>query len=67
MVHGCYSCVFIVVRQPYKMNKLTQTISRLLPTNCLSVFQHFVGLALKDLTSLRRIWEKSYLKKEPAS
>ena len=29
------------------MVKRTQTIRRLLPTNCLSVFDHFVGLALK--------------------
>ena len=27
----------------------TQTIRRLLPTNCLSVFDHFVRLALKEL------------------
>ena len=27
----------------------TQTISRLLPTNCLSILDHFVGLALKGL------------------
>ena len=32
------------------MVKHTQTIRRLLPTNCLSVFDHFVGLALKELT-----------------
>ena len=31
------------------MVKHTQTILRLLPTNCLSVFDHFVGLALKGL------------------
>ena len=31
------------------MVKHTQTIRRLLPTNCLSVFDHFVGLALKEL------------------
>ena len=31
------------------MVKHTQTIRRLLPTNCLSVFGHFVGLALKEL------------------
>ena len=31
------------------MVKHTQTICRLLPTNCLSVFDHFVGLALKGL------------------
>ena len=31
------------------MAKHSQTIRRLLPTNCLSVFDHFVGLALKWL------------------
>ena len=31
------------------MIKHTQTICRLLPTNCLSVFDYFVGLALKGL------------------
>ena len=34
-------------RQTHKMVKHTQTICRLLSTNCLSVFDHFVGLALK--------------------
>ena len=32
------------------MVKHTQTIRREKPTNCLSVFNHFVGLALKGLT-----------------
>ena len=32
------------------MGKQTQTICQLLPTNCLSVFDHSVGLALKKLT-----------------
>ena len=31
------------------MVKYTQTTRRLFPTNCLSVFDHFVGLALKGL------------------
>ena len=31
------------------MVKRTQTIRRLLPKNCLSMFDHFVGLALKGL------------------
>ena len=31
------------------MIKGTQTIRRLLPTNCLSMFDHFVGLLLKGL------------------
>ena len=36
--------------QPHKMVKHTQTNRLLLPTNCLSVSDHFVGLALKGLT-----------------
>ena len=35
--------------KPHKMIKYTQTIHRLLPTNRLNVFDHFVGLALKLL------------------
>ena len=31
------------------MVRHTQTIRRLLPTNCSSVFDHFVGVALKGL------------------
>ena len=31
-------------RQPHKMIKHTQKIRWLLPTNCLSMFDHFVGL-----------------------
>ena len=33
----------------HKMIKHTQTIRWQQPTNCLSVFDHFVGLALKGL------------------
>ena len=33
------------------MAKHTQTICRQQPTNCLSVFNHFVGLALKGLNN----------------
>ena len=32
------------------MVKHTQTVHRQQPTNCLSMFDHFVGLALKELT-----------------
>ena len=35
-------------RQLHKMVKLKQFVGKL-PTNCLSVFDHFVGLALKGL------------------
>ena len=35
------------------MIKHTQTICRLLLTNCLGVFDHFVGLALKRLNILQ--------------
>ena len=38
-------------RQPHKMVKHTQTIRRLLVTNFLSVFDHFVGSALEGLSS----------------
>ena len=37
------------------MAKHTQTRRRLLSTNCLSVFDHFVGLALKGLTEVNDI------------
>ena len=30
----------------------TQTVRRQQPTNCLNVFNHFVGLALKGLSSI---------------
>ena len=36
-------------RQLQNMVKHTQTIWRFLPTNCLSVFDHFVGLAPNGL------------------
>ena len=36
-------------RQTHKNVKYTQTICRLLPTNCLSVLDHFTRLALKEL------------------
>ena len=39
-------------RQPYKMFKYTQTIRRQKPRNCLSVFDHFVGLAFNVLKKL---------------
>ena len=37
------------------MVKNTQTICRLLPTNCLSVFNHFLGLVLKGLNLCLKI------------
>ena len=40
-------------RQHHKMVKHTQTIRRLLPTNCLRVFDHFVGLAFNGLNILK--------------
>ena len=36
-------------RQSHEMVKHTQTIRPFLPTNCLSVFGQFLGLALKVL------------------
>ena len=43
-------CGWRFKQQPHKMVKHTQTICRLLPTNCLSAFDHFVGLELKEIT-----------------
>ena len=43
------------------MVKHTQTIRRQLPTNCLSVLDHFVGLALKVLS-----WQNSVMYSERA-
>ena len=40
------------------MVKHTQTICRLLPTNCLSVFDYFVRLALKGLIGVINIFGK---------
>ena len=37
------------------MVKHTQAICRPLPTNCLCVFDHFVGLALKELISVKNL------------
>ena len=47
----------------YKMVKHTQTICRLLPTKCLSVFDHFVGLLLEGLkhVSISKIFKCSIL------
>ena len=43
-----------VKNQPHKMVKYTQTTRRQLPTNLLSVFDHFVELALKGLIEIWR-------------
>ena len=39
-------------RQPQKMVKHTQTIRQLSPTNCLSMFDLFVGLVVKGLKNV---------------
>ena len=44
------------------MVKHTQAIRRQQPTNCLSVFDHFLGLALKGLTVLLNSQENTYAK-----
>ena len=50
------------------MVKHTQTNRRLLPTNCLSVFDHFMGLALRRLSLWsgileKYLWRSSFLMK----
>ena len=55
------SCLYELVQYPYQPFKRqhhekvkhTQTICRLLPTNCSSVLDNFVGLALKGLRILK--------------
>ena len=47
--------ISILKRQLHKMVKHTQTIRQFLPKNCLSVFDHYVGLALKGLNPLINI------------
>ena len=44
-----------ILIKSYKMVKNTQIIRRLFPTNCLSVFDHFVGLTLKGLKKTNKI------------
>ena len=53
-LHTCLKLHMTVTYQlfkpnPHKMLRHTQTIRQLLLTNCLSVFEHFVGLVLKRL------------------
>ena len=56
--------------QSHKMVKHTQTIRRQKPTNCLSVFDHFVGLALKGLRyvdkgkQISRCWQVNDLRNQ---
>ena len=45
-----------------KMVKHTQTIHRQKPTNCLSVFEHFVTLALKGLISRMKLTNRTLMK-----
>ena len=48
---SAYQQPLIFKGQPHKIVKHTETIRRLLPRNCLSVFDHFVVLALKGFSS----------------
>ena len=59
-----YNCPYFpeilpIKRQPYKMVKRTQTIRRQFADElfeCVCVFDHFVGLELKGLTSVLKYW-----------
>ena len=46
----CLSDFLPYKHQPHKMVQHNQTIRQKQATNCLSVFDHFVGLTLKGLT-----------------
>ena len=52
-------CLEPFKRQPHKMVKHTQTICQLLPTNCLSMFDYFVGLAFKGII----LWDSAFIVK----
>ena len=43
------------MRQPHKMVKHTQTICVTIQTNCLSVFDHLLGLVFKGLSPIRLV------------
>ena len=45
------------MREPHKIVKHCQTIRWFLPKNCLSVVDHFLGLALKRV-KLYKIWDR---------
>ena len=49
-----YNFVLITLETPTPFKHI-QTIRRLLPTNCLSVFDHFVRLVLKWLNRFKRL------------
>ena len=54
-------CIYPFKYQTHKMVKHTQTIRRQQPTNCLSVTNHLVGLALKGLRSFRHHQSTLYI------
>ena len=56
-------CVSIVKSQPHKLVKHTQTIPRLLPRNCLGVFNNFMELVLKGLRSIDQLLQKQMVVK----
>ena len=47
---------------PHKTVKHTKTIHRPMPTNWLSVFDHFLGLELKEITRFRLIFNFCFSK-----
>ena len=51
----CGFCLLHFQRQTHKIVRHTQTIRRLLSTNCMSVFEYFVELTLKGLMINKRI------------
>ena len=51
---NCFSYFIFFKRQPNKIIKHTKTIRQLLPTDCSSVFDHFVRLSLKGLIMLAK-------------
>ena len=58
-------CLNPLSANPTKLSKKLKQFVTKLPTNCLSMFDHFVGLALKGLITLNMIeYGGIYLKKQ---
>ena len=56
----------LFIHQPHKVVKHTQAIQRQKPTNCVSMSDHFVRLALKELsmsltTKINQIFNFKYI------
>ena len=66
IAYNIFMVINLLSANPIKWSNILKTISRLLSTNCLSVFDHFVGLTLKELISylVKAPWLHYFIKKQ---